>query len=215
MSTPAQVGFIARIAAWTTIQAQAAVNTWHYHVDTVGVNPSTDQDISDQFDAMFQVAYKSLISTDVAYRGCVTQFIWPLPISVSVESIANAGACTAGSGTLPLQSSGLISWYTNTAGRHGRGRSYIPFPTPSDNNPATGGHPIAGYISRLAVLANLLQNFHTIAGGGRSATISMCLFDAKPPDLGQFRFVNSAAARGVWATQRRRGAYGRPNLSPI
>lgn len=212
MSNNLQVGQIAKCNVWMEHGPQAAVNSHHFHVDSVGGNPSTDQDLSDTLDTAIAALYKGLLSNSANYKGIVTQLIWPLPVSVDVVTTANAAAGTAGVGDLPFQVSGLISWYTSLAGRHGRGRTYVPFPYSGDNQTGAGGIPAASYVTRLATLGTTINNVVNIALGGRSATVSHCLWDRVNHT---FVRISSRTARTIWATQRRRGDYGRPNSSPI
>lgn len=212
MATTLQVGWILTTQLWSLFGDQAAVNTYHWHVDSVGGAPSTDQDLGDTVQANVVTPYRALLANGVTYKGIVTQAIWPLPASVAVHSVVGAGIGTGGAGELPLQVSGIISWYTSTAGRHGRGRSYIPFPSTNANDSGAGGIPTNAYVTALDTYAAALGATLSLVLGGRTANVSRVLYDRATHG---FTFVTTRASRQKWATQRRRGDYGRPNSSPL
>jgi len=210
MATPLAPGMILRASVWCTIQNQASVNSFYYRVVAVGAPPATDKDFSDNFDSVVAADYKALLNAIATYKGVVAQIIWPPPIAADVTTTASAGAGTAPASAMALQTSGIISWYTAFAGRKQRGRTYVPFPSTSDNQ-ATGA-PSASYVTRLTALATASEALVSILSGGRTATILPVIWHR---DTHTTDDIKVFFARGVWATQRRRGAYGRGNVSPI
>lgn len=210
MATVLAVGNILKMAAWTVDGAQASVMTFYYNVVAVGGVPATDQDAADVWASNCGVSLRAMINGNANYNGVVVQRVFPLPLTVDVFSTTNAGAGTAGSPALPKQVSGLVSWYTALAGRSKRGRTYIPFPSATDD---TGdGVTTAGYVTRLGTFSTAVNTSTAVSVGGRTATLSQVLFHR---GTNLFDVITAKLPRGQWATQRRRGAYGRPNSSPI
>jgi len=210
MSTPLAAGMILAARVWTSDAEQAAVNTYHYTVRSVGALPSTDQDVADTIDNAINATYKALMSVLARYRGVQVQIIFPLPPRVDVQQVANAGAGTAGAITSAKQVTGLISWYTLLAGRAFRGRNYLPFV--SNSSVATDGIPTAGYVTNLQTLAVALDGVTAIAIGGRTATVQMGIYHRATHSMTD---VNTFVPQQKFATQKRRGAYGKPNLAPF
>ena len=97
-------------------------------------------------------------------------------------------------------------------GPRGEGRTYIPFPSQTDN---TGtGVPSAGYITRCGTLANAYINTIDITGVGLgSVRLLPVLWSPGTPTI--TRQVVALRVAPAWATQRRRGSFGRTNRPPI
>jgi len=104
----------------------------------------------------------------------------------------------------------LISLYSATLGKIGQGRTYVPFPCPDDN--AGDGTPTAGYVTRLANLAVFLSTDLVIVAGAQTATFKPCLYRG---GVDTPRFIQDAVNHDAWATQRRRGSFGRLNKAPF
>jgi len=210
MATAMVLNDILRTTMWCTDNAQAAATTWHWQVTAVGAPPATDQDLGDTLDSSIAAAMKTILSNNASYRGIVTQKIWPVPVAVDVISVANAGSGTSGATALPKQVSGITSWYTALGGRSQRGRSYWPFPATSSD---TGdGIPTGGYVTAIAAIASVIRPLTAIAVGGRTATIQFGIYHRASHTLTP---ITVAQSRTRWATQRRRGDYGRSNSAPI
>jgi len=185
----------------------------------VGGTPATDQDVADQVDAAVAAPYKDLMPADAAYRGaqCTILNVTPpyLARTIPASANANAGVGVAAGAPMPGQVSGLISLQTTRASRAGRGRTYVGFPAMVHDNGA--GNPTAAYVALLVALADQIAVGLSISTGGRTATLVRVLlhtinkFEVVPPPDGIISFV----ARAKWATQRRRGDYGRLNVSPV
>lgn len=209
MSASLAVGNKLRATIWTSDAEQASATTVYYNVTAVGGSPATDQDVASALDSAVAASVIALLNNNAQYRGIVLQKVFPLPVLADV--VAGAAAFgTAGATALPKQTSGLISWYTAFARQAYRGRNYIPFPATADD--ASDGTPSAGYVTRLAALATALKGLTAIAAGGRTATIALSIYHRASNLSDQ---ITASVSRGVWATQKRRGAYGRFNRAPI
>ena len=201
------------------LQAQLSVNNLDYIVGAVGGTPATDQDVADQVDAAVAGPYKDLMTAAATYKGVQVSTLLVTPPYLTrtnpVSATTNAGVGVAAGAPLPGQVSGLISLRTARGGRAGRGRSYIGFPGIVHDTGA--GNPTAGYVAFLVALADQITVGLSISAGGRTATLVRVVlhtknkFEVVPPPDG----VTSFVARAKWATQRRRGDFGRLNVSPI
>ncbi len=222
MSNSLTVGAIVRCRIWVQTAAgggQASVNTLHYTVASIGGVAATDSDVAVTLDSVVHVDYKALLSSTAVYRGVQAQILNSIPpfLAFFAEqfTIANFGVGSVAGPILPPQTSGLISFSTARAGVAFRGRSYVSFPGQADDS--GGGSPSASYTARLANLASDFGGGLAIAIAGRSATLVRVLLHRKnkagitPPPDPVISFVGSR----LWATQRRRGYFGRLNRSPI
>jgi hypothetical protein len=222
MAVPLAVGYPVRCRVWTTTTGaggQAAVNTEHYLVASVGATPATDLDVATTLDSIVENEYKVLMTGIAEYRGVQAQILNTIPPYLAFYAeqftIANAGAGTAGTVALPGQVCGIGSYQTLQAGRAFRGRVYIPFPDVADDN--GGGSPTNSYITRLNLLVSSLSVGLSVAVAGRTATLVRVLLHRKnkagttptPTPILSFETTQG------WATQRRRGSFGRQNRSPI
>jgi len=210
MSTPLAVGNILELRVWVNDGNQASVNTFHYQVNVVSAPPATDQDVASAFDTAMAPLYKPFLNNNATYRGCTCQVINPLPIKIDVIATGFPGAGTGGAVASAHQVSGLTSWYSATAGRRGRGRTYWPFPPTAFTS--GDGTPTAGSVTIMDNIASAVFGFSTIVASGRQATIAFGIWSRS---LRVLTPVTTRITRGVWATQRKRGNFGRPNGSPI
>lgn len=188
-----------------------SVNVLHYSVTQVTGLGKFDQDIADRIDAELGAPYKAYLSPDSGYRGVICQKIWPLPVSLPVNSIVSQGPGTRVTGeTLPGQICGIITKRTLGAGRAKRGRVYIPFPGEDD---ADNGLPNPNYLLALAGLTTPLVNFLIVGAGPDTVTIAPIIFHRATP--GTPDLVVQTERRTYFATQRRRGQVSGPDVSPL
>lgn len=204
------IGQILRASTWCFDSEQASVNVMHYQVTALGAQPANDNDFAFALDAAVFGAFKAILNNLATYRGIEAQILWPLPFRLAVSAVSNAGVGTGGAIAAPRQVTPLTTWKTATAGRHGRGRTYWPFP-PS-NAITADGVIIAAYLTALQTLYNAYLNFSNFTVTGRNATVALSIYDrvahtALP--------VASAVTTNKWATQKRRGSFGRSNTVPI
>jgi hypothetical protein len=210
MATPLAVGYIMAVRPYCTADEQVSINNFHYLVTAVGASPATDQDVIDQFDALIATNLKATMSSATFYHGTQGQIIAPGPAHVDVVQTLGTGPGSSGAATLPRQATGLTSWYTGLTGRKNRGRTYWPFPSAAYD---TGdGKPLPAWTTLIGTLSNQILGLTAIANGGRSATIKLGIYHRQTQSTTD---VINYIARGAWATQRRRGSYGRPNTPPF
>jgi hypothetical protein len=217
MTTALVVGAQVQVRIWCADVEQASVNTLEYIVAAVSSPAATDQDVADNLSVAFNGLYKAVLSDTAFYRGVQVR-IGASPgllFTAPVFNNSSAGPGTAGAVGLPRQTCGLVSYQTLFSGQANRGRSYIPFPAQADD--ATFGVPGATYLTNLGLLAGDMGVGLSISVGARTATLVRVLIHRKnkagatpPPSP-----ITSFSISLRWATQRRRGSFGRANASPI
>lgn len=154
---------------------------------------------------------QSLMATDVSILGCkvaiLDQIPYPLP---GIATSTSTGALVAP--TLPGQASGIITKVTEFSGRKYRGRVYVPFPAPSQND--VDNTPTDNYVSNLLLLSQQLfaQPWTITDDGGNMVTVLAYLRQKLAPH--NLTPITGGNPRKEWATQKRRGDYGRTN-SPV
>lgn len=197
---------------------QISVNKSHWRIGTTTGTSVTQQEIATALDTLLAPKYKSILNNNASYRGVSVQKILPRPLPVSEFTIVSAGAGTAGGVALPRQTAGLLSFQTKNAGVAYRGRTYLPFPSVTHNGAA--GVPTAGYITISQSIGTDLSQPDTVVGAGGTALITPCIWHRpvkghpKPLD-NTTDPINGFTTKGLWATQRRRGSYGRLNNLPF
>lgn len=229
MTAPLQPTNLVLARVWTrTVMAggQAAVNNLWYVVSSVGSPIATDTDVATTVDTLLFAQYKGLMTSLGEYRGVQAQIFdgqnKPYRALYSPAfTNANAGFGTAGTSPLPPQTAGLISFQTNKPRQANRGRTYIPWPDSSAES--GGGSPDPVYLSELGVLATNMSVGLAVSVAGRTATLVRVIKHGKSRPgnvVGDYPTpvidpVLSVSVSSGWATQRRRGAFGRLNKSPI
>jgi hypothetical protein len=201
------LGTLLQFRVWCTDNEQASVNTYHY-VCGATTGQVTDLDAALDFDSAIHTSMQAFLAGSARYVGVEAHVIKkPLPAG----QIANGNSAVGNGVSLPRQVSGLIGWKTALAGRRYRGRTYIPFP--SVLNDEGSGVPSLAYIAALDTFAVVLQAFTqvTAAGGATVQTV----FSLRQGDGSSPIPITDHVASNKWATQRRRGSYGRPNVSPV
>lgn len=152
-----------------------------------------------------------LLDTSAQLTNITITRVSPQPYSPSVISPQVPTIGTGTGGAMPQQTSGLITKLTNTGGRSGKGRVYVPFPYNAANG--TDGRPVTAYQSQLNVLGlSLFSNVSVTAAGVTVGLNAMLLHRLPGPLVGYSGSqIVDFVARSHWATQRRRSDYGRPN----
>jgi hypothetical protein len=205
------IGGVVKVVAYCKVpgQVSATAREWQLTNITGGTSISST-DIAPYFDDFFLSNLVPMLGDGADYYGCQVYYLTPTPPLPRPEPIVDTVPGTGGVGILPTQTSGLISLYSNDLGRSGQGRVYVPFPAPGDAN--DDGTPTAGYMTKLNALKNALTTNQTVPSGGAVGTFSPVLYvpGGPPPKL-----ITYGIARDAWATQRRRGAYGRVNANPF
>jgi hypothetical protein len=212
MTVNLQSGDVVQFRVWSSDSEQAAVNTFHYLCIAPPVGTVTDFDAAVEFDTVIAANLKAMLYNGAVYNGVECRVVNRLPLSIFQVGNAGTGAGTAGAVGMARQDAGLTGWTTALAGPGNRGRTFWPFPSVTDNQGL--GVPTAGYQGKQNTIVGTLIGLNLLHNVAVTATIAVAMVvrrkGAFPPVT-----ITSATDRGRWATQRRRGSYGRVNVSPI
>ncbi len=184
---------------------QAGINVRHFRASAV-VGLVTYDQIAQGVATTLEPNYTDLMCDPSLFIRCSARRVKPLPHTPFTDSADLDVNGTAGADPAPSQCTGIISFYSDVAGRKGRGRAYIPFPSTSSVD--ADGKPVAGYLTNILALANVMSSVITVAPGGASVDLTPVIFHRTLATSDDITRVKTPAK---FATQRRRGAYGRPN----
>jgi len=188
---------------------QLGLNTIYWEVSGVSGSGATLLEIAEALSGVWHTHYKSLMGTTATFLGVGVSNITP-PATIEYAYTGDDGAGTATGEPLPTQTAGLISLKTPFAGPRNRGRIYIPFPTEGLNGSPSEPNGTA-LIAMVSLAAEIFPG-HAILGASGACTIAPVIFHRD--SLG-YTFLDQAIPRDKWATQRRRGSFGRPNVAPF
>lgn len=210
MPTALNVGDIVQLKVACNCTNQLGLSVRQYTVVTIsGGVGVTDADFCSAMDTAMAPVYKPWLGNDASYYGTNAQIINRTPKPISVTASSSTGPGTASNGSLPGQVSGIITLRTNSVGRSYRGRVYVPFPATVWNDLVLNV-PTAAAKVLLGAIAVEYGLSRIVTSGGSTATLVPIIRNK----LGTVPFITSVLSRGAWATQRRRGNYGRPNAYP-
>ena len=198
-----------QVRVLAVLAPQIALNVFHYDVTATTGTGATEAQIALAFDNLLAAAYKAVMANPATYRGVGTKKVYPTQGLESI-SIANVGVGTGGANTLPFQTAALLHIQTALAGRKGRGRAYLPFPPVA--GATAGGEMAAGYVALCDAVGTALKTGVTAGGGGNTNTFTLGVYHRQTSAMDLW---TSVACMAKWATQRRRGDYGRPNVAPF
>jgi hypothetical protein len=210
MAATVAVGDIMSVKVFCYVNNQVSVNVhWFICTAVAGTSATYDQ-VATTMDLLFGPNYRGVIANVAQYVTTHVQRTFPLPVTVASESSVNAGVGTNGPSVMPTQVCGMITIRTAFAGRAYRGRRYIPFPSTAAD---TGtGAPTVGYQTSLTTIGTGLSTPIPVGAGGNTCTLQGVLVHKKVP--GTTTPIVSAVAVAKFGTQKRRGAYGQPNVLP-
>ncbi len=190
---------------------QGSVNTVFYRCGLPSGGDVTDLNAATLFDSEIGATMKIFLTSTTNYQGCTVRVANQLPLPVEAIVNTNAGAGTGGAVSLPRQTSGLIDFRTEVAGPGGRGRWFMPFPATGANE--LNGKPTAAYVASLSDFALALRGITEITGGGAAVIpVEFVLWSRK---FATMRTITGSFGSTRWATQRKRGSFGRPNSGPF
>jgi len=204
-----QPGDIVQITNYCQAGDQVAVNVFNYLVSSItGGGPDlaacagTFGDVVKDFYRACMGATASWLGTKASVYGANPQ---PMP-----GFYANHGVGTGSGDLLPRATCGLIQWQTDYTGKSYRGRTYVPFPC--EGLSGSDGEPTAGYLTAIDNLASAIITLNEFVSEFATATIALII---NSRHLNTFSAVRTASFPQKWATQHRRGDYGRIFVSPV
>lgn len=156
---------------------------------------------------------KAIVSSNAVFLGWSAVHL-PNPDKLATEySTLGTGAGTSGDDMLPRQSAGLIKFTSPIAGKHGQGHMYIPFPALVDCEGP--GEPKDSYVTRLNDIGGVLSadlNLADTTGG--DGNLRSCLRPITGT-VGEPAQIDGFVSYKAFATQKRRGSFGKLNRSPF
>lgn len=195
---------------------QVAVTRRYYRSENQAGTGATQAQVTTAIANQLATVFSTMLNTAAEYRGMTVQRIVPQPRTVESTSLFGAGFGLEVGDCLPRQVRGILSLRTAFAGRQYRGRLYIPFPGEGSND--ADATPTAAYLVKLnAFGAAVIATLAGVGGGGNTEDLKpvLCGFAAGNPVPIRVNELANYLARDRWATQRRSGSYGRPNISPL
>lgn len=201
------VNDILEVKLFTEFEDQLGVNVIHTKVIAVA---GTGADFSAALTYLwstYRPHWRALVNNNCRVARISIQKVFPLPRGAAAYDDTSATDGTGGADPIPAQVSGIITRFTALAGRKYRGRVYIPFPATVFN--ATDDTPSAAYVTALDLFADDITGTDEIGAGGNTFQMQSCIFhradNTSTPTL-------NWRSNKKWATQRRRGNYGQPNV---
>jgi len=196
--------------------AQMAINTMHYRYAKSAGTTMTFGEVAKALCDAISNDYKALLQIDCNFIGVKVAQVLPNPLPL--PGIAtDPGSGIGGATCLPTQSSAIIRWRTPISGPAGRGRLYVPFPSTDDVN--SDGSVAAPYLTKMDDLRSDLYNFNAVVGAGATYNFTPVIYHRpveEPFPIPASTTDLTGSVSWVWfATQRRRGAYGRVNSGVI
>lgn len=199
------------VKAYCYLENQVGINVHYGKILAAGdPGPYVTSTVANDMSTWLAAVIKPLIANDATYLGISLRYWRPGGLNyATVWSKTAAGIGTAGAVPCPKQCSGIMSKDTALAGPANRGRTYVPFPATADVE--ADGNPTASYLTRLANYAARVDGDENV-GGGVDFTVVFGLFRWR--DATSFRETVAVTTRDRFATQQRRGDYGRVNAIP-
>jgi hypothetical protein len=190
--------------------SQVAINVRHYKITfEVGEGASLEA-MAGNLAAALAPLYTPIMASNAVFAGVTARHIFPLPVRLETAIQGTATGGTAVGEALPKQVSGIITLGTGLAGRANRGRIYIPFPTEANNE--ANSTPDATYLQSLALIGLQLVLTRTVTVGVNTTDIAPVIWHRETLTSTP---ITMFIDRDKWATQRRRGDYGRPNVPVV
>lgn len=198
---------------YCTLHAQTSITAFDYKVLSV-VGEPLDQLVLDTFNTRVATLFKAFLSQEASYYGASLSTVRDTKRLIQVTTRALTGLGTGPPKALPKQTCGLIKVFTALAGRHYRGRRYLPFP--GYEAPATAEFPDGTQVGVIRSISDAtMYQFTAVAADASAVLQPMLLHKATRPPLAPAPDptpITGGKEVAYWATQRRRGDYGEPNL---
>jgi hypothetical protein len=208
MATALVVGDIVQCNVMCKTATQLGVNTWHWYIATIVSGAPTDADFAAACDSFFAGPYKAAMPPAARYTG-VAVYILNRGLFPPASNADGVGVGLRDPELLPTQTCGIITKLTNTRGRAGRGRVYVPFPYTDAMD--TDGSPTGAYLGRLDAIKAVGCSGMPFGDGVINSGVGSAALVHKDPDGISYKLITGGASRKKWAEQHKRGMYGQPN----
>lgn len=204
------IGDFARVVVYTQLDEQSGLNVWFMRFGSLAGPELSNAQRASLTQTAVSVAIGTLIATQATFQTVGWRRIFPGPVTVESLGPAAPIAGAATGGAMPRQSSGIATTLTGMAGRANRGRKYVPFPSEDQNT--VDAVPTAQYVLDVDTYMGIFIPTLTLTFAGTTEVWNPVIYRAGNPVTSPN--INDWLARKKWATQRRRGSYGVPNIPP-
>jgi len=189
---------------------QIGINVRHFIVNTLSLGGLTDQEIADNFGSLAKSVYRPWMPVTARWLGVTVTNITTPPFPSPTISTTPGGDGTATGDALPTQNAGIIHLKSALGGRHGRGRVYVPFGAEVWNSSQGLVNTPGGIL--LDAIRALWGEALLLSVGLRATGLQPAIRNRTTNALTPIT-VSTFDTR--WATQRRRGGFGRQNPVPF
>ena len=209
---PLAVGDVVEARTVWWMDNQLGVNTFHWQVSAV-VN-ATIEGVLSAFEGATGLAVGSLASANAEYRGMQFRRVQPNPTAMFVSKEAMPANGGLPGTDLPTQVSTIVKKRTAHAGPTGRGRNYFPFPTThllgTEGNVdlAVAGPIFDGTIKPALFEPMVVIDFQTNDG----VVFEPGVWSRRTT---AFHPITQTELNEYFATQRKRGDFGKQNPKPV
>jgi len=190
---------------------QVGVNVVHFQVGSI-VGTFTAEELADEYSNYVAAAYKAWLSDTANFQGVKLRLVGEEGIMPAPVYSAGGGGVGTGGALMPRQVAGLIRKRREAQGPSGRGRVYAPFPGLEDHD--LGALSADGQTRLGAIRAVLFGNPAPIAltpGASGACNFTPVMYTRAS---NTFSLVIRSEISSQFATQKRRGYFGRPNALP-
>jgi hypothetical protein len=199
-----------KVFAWNSTVRQIGINITHWLAQSSPGTGASDQQMADFCATTLAAAYKAAMSADWQFWGCSSRRLTASPPVSPATSDNSRGPGTFGMNAAPTQVSGILKISTGFSGRAFRGRIYIP----GIDTAAIDAHGevTPGYGIVLAGIAGLYNLPFLVNAGPNQTNFVLGIYHR----LSRTITPASVTTRELrFATQRRRGDFGRLNVVPF
>lgn len=207
-----QVEDIVQFTTYCRQNEQLGINVFHYRVSNVPApNVFTLGHLMDWISNVgIDTQLTAMISSSARFEGFGAQVIFPVK-SIAYFDNTGAGPGARAFDALPRQAAGFFRKRADVPGRRKSGRVYIPFPCEDDNLP--DGTPSGDYRGLVTGLAIKMVSQPVVTLAGQDYRAVPIIYHRAAP-------VNSPTwsnyfVPAKWASQRRRGSFGRADTLPF
>jgi len=201
-------GQVIRCNFYTWIDSQLGIFGFDYKVSGITGSPHLG-DMAAGVQTANSAAIAACVAAGVYVLGCKATIRVVGPIGI--PGIATDDTVATGLfNPMSKQTAGIIHWRCTAPAPQNRGRMYVPFPPTSAADPS--GSPNASYRGLLNALAGSIFGMTTISYGGNSISGDQTVYHSAT-HTDSLSFIGTASFR--FATQKRRGDYGKANMGLI
>jgi hypothetical protein len=210
MTTAFLNGDVCQVTVYCRCQEQGGLNVRHFKVRSGGSLGLTDADFAAYVSNAIKNDYKGYLAAAATYVGVGVQLLTPVIQPTPAYSTLGTGTGSGGGDPLPKQVAGITTLLTAYRGRKYRGRMYFPF-APEDSNDAND-QPDGFTTGFWDNIGAFFTSAHVVTVGASTLTLDGVLYHRAD---GSTTTLTGYRTRGRWATQRRRGDFGKTNVLPI